>query len=411
MFTRQDASHQSIEIDPFHSSLLRSVVFAIASVALVACSGEGTPDDGAGSSGEGGSSGPGPNTGGSSGTGSCGTVTAEGDDQPDNVKFLSGVTVTTLAGSGSAGTTDGNATTAKFSNPVNLLIDADGAIVVADYDTDRLRMVTPAGAVTTLTNQNVFRHPFGLIWSAQGKLFAQTDYDVNGAATGPQAGAIWEINTQTGAATARAPEAGRPRGMVALPGGEIAVSDTERHDIRLFNPGTGELAPLAGQAGCQGFSNGAAGAAKFDRPYGMVALGNGDILVADMMNHRIRRVTMAGEVSDFAGDGVPDMVDGDAGSARFNMPKDLAIDAAGNVYVSDTGNHRIRRIRANGTVETIAGDGTAGHADGNGNKARFYGQEGIDVTPNGKLIYVADGTSGEIEPVPPYHRIRKIALP
>ena len=90
------------------------------------------------------------------------------------------------------------------------------------------------------------------------------------------------------------------------------------------------------------------------------------------------------------------------------MPQDLAIDSQGNVFVSDSGNHRIRRISMNGKVETVAGDGTAGFKDGDGIKSRFFGQEGIDVTADGKTLYVADGTGGEPQP---YNRVRKITLP
>jgi DNA-binding beta-propeller fold protein YncE len=86
----------------------------------------------------------------------------------------------------------------------------------------------------------------------------------------------------------------------------------------------------------------------------------------------------------------------------------VAVDAAGNIYVSDVGNHRIRRITKAGQVETIAGDGVAGFADGSGEAARFYGQEGIAVTPDGSAIYVADGNGGEVGA---YHRVRRIDLP
>ena len=101
------------------------------------------------------------------------------------------------------------------------------------------------------------------------------------------------------------------------------------------------------------------------------------------------------------------MVDGPLDQARFNMPQDLAVDAAGNIYVSDIGNHRIRRIGTDGVVRTVAGDGTLGFLDGSGGEARFFGQEGIEMGPDG-VLYVADGTNGEVEP---YHRVRAVALP
>ncbi len=95
----------------------------------------------------------------------------------------------------------------------------------------------------------------------------------------------------------------------------------------------------------------------------------------------IRRVEMGGGVTTFAGDGSPGVNDGPKLGAEFNGPRDVAVDASGVVYVSDGGNHRIRRILTDGTVETLAGDGNAGFYDGPGQGAEFYGQEGIDVAP------------------------------
>ena len=85
----------------------------------------------------------------------------------------------------------------------------------------------------------------------------------------------------------------------------------------------------------------------------------------------------------------------------------LAIDLAGNIYVSDRDSHRIRRVGADGSVTTLAGDGGEGFLDGPGATAEFYGQEGIAVSPDGRSLYVADGSLGEVAS---YHRIRKIMI-
>ena len=169
------------------------------------------------------------------------------------------------------------------------------------------------------------------------------------------------------------------------------------------------MTPFAGLEDCAGYVDGAGSAARLNRPYGVVLTPFGDVLVADQLNHVIRRVTAAGEVSTFAGDGIPDMVDGPIATARFNMPQDLAIDAAGNVYVSDLGNHRVRRISTAGVVETVAGNGTAGFADGAGTAAQFFGMEGLAVTSDGKTIFLADGTGGDT--TQSFHRVRKITIP
>jgi hypothetical protein len=137
-----------------------------------------------------------------------------------------------------------------------------------------------------------------------------------------------------------------------------------------------------------------------------VKLPNGDLIIADQRNHRLRRVSSEGEVTTFAGDGAAGLIDGPVAESRFNLPQALALDADGNLYVSDVGNHRIRRISAQGIVETVAGDGEVGFKNGDGKSARFSGQEGIAVSEG--VLYLADGTSGEVAP---FHRVRKITLP
>jgi DNA-binding beta-propeller fold protein YncE len=204
------------------------------------------------------------------------------------------------------------------------------------------------------------------------------------------------------------PTTGRPRGLTALPGGGLAVADVYTNLVGSFDPGSETITPLAGVSGCPGMADGTGSAAKFHRPYGVAALPSGELVVADENNHSIRLVSTSNEVSTLAGDGVPGSVDGAVDAARFAFPKDVAVDAAGNVYVSDAGNHRIRRITKAGQVETIAGDGVAGFADGAGEAARFFGQEGIAVVPDGSAIYVADGNGGEPGA---YHRVRRIDLP
>ncbi len=350
------------------------------------------------------------NGGGGAGGGSndCNGDPAGGADLPDVVTNVPGVTVATLAGSDTAGTADGLGPLAQFNNPVNVEIDENGDLLIADFDNGFIRRSTPTGDVSTVTNEVFFQRPFGLTLGGSGELLVETDFDELGLNGGPDGGVIWSVTTLTGTPTALATHAGRPRGMARLGSGLVVVSDILRHDVRLFDPSLGTFAPLAGTAACPAFADGTGADARFNRPYGVAVLPSGEILVADQDNHRIRKITLAGEVTTFAGDGTPDMIDGPVASARFNAPQDLAVDAAGNVYVSDVGNHRIRRISSAGDVETIAGDGTAGFADGAGETAELFGQEGLAVTPDGTTLYVADGTNGE--PLA-FHRIRVITIP
>lgn len=321
---------------------------------------------------------------------------------------LPDVVVTTIAGSDVAGIDDGSGALARFDNPVNVLDDGAGGTIVTDFDSGRLRVLDGAANVTTLTADPLFARPFGLEMSASGELLVQTDYNELGLDGGPNGGVIWGVDLSTGAAQPIAIQAGRPRGMARLANGLVVVSDILSHEVRLFDPATGDFTPLAGLAGCPGYADGPGVDARFHRPYGLAVTATGDVLVADQHNHRIRSIAIpSGAVTTLAGDGTADHVDGFIGDARFNEPVDLAIDGSGAVFVTEIGNHRVRRI-ASGIVETVAGGPAQGFADGDGEAARFNGQEGIAVSADGATVILADGTLG----VPgPFHRIRRIVIP
>ena len=149
------------------------------------------------------------------------------------------------------------------------------------------------------------------------------------------------------------------------------------------------VSTLAGIGGAAGFSDGGPLQARF-KDLASIAIGPDDsVYVADAGNNRIRRVTAEGNVSTLAGDGAAGFADGPAASARFNNPQGVAVDASGLVYVADTGNNRIRRINADGTVATVAGEGMAGFRDGAGNQAQFNAPRSIAID-NQNIIYVAD---------------------
>lgn len=325
--------------------------------------------------------------------------------EPPVVHVVPNVTVETVAGSAVAGSADGTGATAQFDNPVGVAVESTGALLVTEYDSGRLRRIAPDGTTSTLATG--FVQPFGLL-ATPDAIYVQTDRDQYGN-KGPTTGTIWRVSPAGGVPEIVLPNLGWPRGLARLFDGRIAISDRDRVTVSIFNPGDGSMTPLAG-AGIDGFFDGKGAVARFDDPYGVSVLPDGSIVLADRENHCIRRVTMDGLVTVFAGDGKPGMRDHtDKLQARFDSPIDVVVDASGNVYVSDTGNHRIRRITAAGVVETIAGDGTAGFADGAGVAARFYGQEQLDITPDGKTLYLADGTNGETTK-PPYNRVRRIVI-
>jgi sugar lactone lactonase YvrE len=336
-----------------------------------------------------------------------------GEDAPDVAIPINGVTVTTLAGSGTPGLVNSIGTSARFDNPVNLALHVNDQghrhIYITDFENGAIRESTLAGTVSTLIDVPQLGRPFGILALDDDELLVQADNDVNGMLTDPENGTLWRVNTDAATLTLERANIGTPRGMALLPDGRVVLSDLHRSDVRLYDPSDGTISPLAGSNGCPAFEDGQGDDARFHYPYGVVIDGDGNIILADQKNHRIRKITLSGVVTTLAGDGTPDMVDGPIASARFNMPQDLAIDAEGNLYVSDWGNKRIRRISASGMVRTVAGSGAAGFADGAGNAAQFFGQEGLILSEDGSTLYLADGTHGETEL--PYHRVRKITLP
>lgn len=327
----------------------------------------------------------------------CGTEKAENSAPSPR-------TVATLAGNGPSGAVDGIASAALFDNPVNVLAAPDGTVFVADFDSGRIRRISPAGVVTTLVNTPTFQRPFGMALGPAGVLYVQTDADDTGA-PGATNGTVWSVNTATGAPTKIAGPLGRPRGLGVLSTGDIVLSDVVRHTIRRLNPATGVVTDIAGLADTPGFADATGAAARFNRPYGVAVLPDDTILVADQNNHRIRKVTLAGVVTTLAGSGTQGALDGVRASAQFNSPQDVAV-RGDRIYIANTGGHTVRLLVGE-FVTTFAGSGTRGYAEGVGSAASFWGLEGIDIDKDGRVI-VADGTGGD-DADPPYNRVRVIA--
>jgi sugar lactone lactonase YvrE len=327
--------------------------------------------------------------------------------------FLPGVNVTTLAGSALGGKQDGTGAGAQLDNPTGIAIDATGNLIVTDYDSALVRLVTPAGVVTSITGTNSsFQFPFAAAVATDGTYYVETDADNTGVKD-TMTGTIWRVPTPVAGATVTpvvvAQGFGRPRGLAPVQGGNLFVSDRTQDIVETLTTASSTVTFVAGGVGMAGFADGTGKGALFDSPIGVAALpGGAGWLVADTANNRIREVTPAGVVTTFAGSGTLGINDGPRLSAYFNTPRAVAVDAAGNAYVSDAGNHRIRRIGTDGNVVTVAGDGTMSFADGAGSAAEFYGQEGIAVTTNGATVYVADGNGGDGSA---HNRVRAIAIP
>ena len=178
-----------------------------------------------------------------------------------------------------------------------------------------------------------------------------------------------------------------PYGLALDPHGTLYVSDAGDSDrIRAVSP-DGIVTTLAG--GVEGFQDGQGAAARFDTPSGLALDATGNLYVADTGNHAVRKVTPAGVVTTLAGTGQPGYRDGPGAQAQFDGPMGLTIDKAARVIVADTYNDRIRAIAPDGQVTTLAGGAAPGDADGPGAQARFDTPCAVLVDAQGRIV-VAD---------------------
>jgi secreted PhoX family phosphatase len=171
-----------------------------------------------------------------------------------------------------------------------------------------------------------------------------------------------------------------------------------------YNGTAWDVTTIAG-ASATGTADGIGTAARFNQPYDITIDAAGNLYVADCVNNLIRKLSYNGtawDVTTIAG-GTAGFADGAGTAAQFIQPMGIAMDAAGNLYVGDDGNHRIRKLRYNGTdwdVTTVAGDGSTASLDGPGLTAQIFGPRGIKVDAVGN-IYIAENGN---------HRIRKITF-
>jgi sugar lactone lactonase YvrE len=313
--------------------------------------------------------------------------------------------VATLAGCDQAGAVDGTRVLARFSNPVNVAIAPDGTTYVADFDDNFLRSVAPDGTTKTVVARPDFQKPFGLAFAPNGTLYVETDNNDSGMHSSTT-GTIWSVDPTTGAASVVARNLGRPRGIVVLADGRIAMSDQFHHVVSILDPTSGAVTPLAGMMDLPGHVNANGANAQFSQPYDLVQLANTDLAVADYDNHRVREVTLAGDVTDLAGSGLMGSDNGAAATATFVLPQGLALGSDGSLYVSDHGSHLIRQITS-GQVSTLAGDGTSDWLDSDVPlSARFRAVEGLDADAN--RLVIADGNNGDGSL---FNRIRVFHLP
>lgn len=315
--------------------------------------------------------------------------------------------VTTLAGlAGTAGSTDGTGTAARFNVPGGIALGSGGKLYVTDFFNHAIRIITPDGVVTTLAGTPgtagsddgtgraaKFNYPLGVVLTGDDLLVADaynhTVRKVSAAGVVTSfVGSTPEIGSNDGNRTAA--RFHNPQDVAVDRDGTLYVVDAVNAVVRKI--ANDEVVTLAGLAGATGSQDGKGSVARFAEPLG-VAVNNGVVYVADAANHTIRQITADGTVTTLAGlAGTSGSADGTGAAARFNRPFRIALDGAGVLYVSDTGNHVIRKVTPAGVVSTLAGKaGTSGSADGTGLSATFFAPEGIAVDANGNVFVADDG--------------------
>lgn len=188
--------------------------------------------------------------------------------------------------------------------------------------------------------------------------------------------------------------------------GNLYVADSGNHKIRKITP-EGVVTTIAG-TGIIGDADGNGLAASFNYPYGITIDLAGNLYIADLKNNKIRKITTSGEVTTLAGSGVEGSSDGTGIAASFDSPHGITVDTSGNIYVTDGKNHKIRKITSSGDVTTFAGSGNSGFANGTGTAASFNTPSGI-VTDSYGNLYVTDQYNNMIRKITPQAEVTTFA--
>jgi uncharacterized protein (TIGR03437 family) len=319
-------------------------------------------------------------------------------------KVSSSGIITTFAGNGYylASGDGGPAVSALLNAPLGVAVDPAGQIFIADSGSSRVRKVDASGTITTFAG-NGQASPTG----DGGPATSAAVYAPQGVALDPSgnvyittAPAIRKVDSG-GIITSLTANVSSPRGIAADASGNLYVAEPSSQVVGKISP-SGSASTFAG-TGTPGFSGdgGLATSAALSFPNGVAWDAAGNVYIADSQNHRIRKVNPAGMITTIAGSS-PGGFSGDGGlavNALLSSPSGVVVDAAGNLYIADLGNNRVRKIDPTGIITTVAGDSFG--FSGDGGFAAYAGLEapyGVAVDTAGNL-YIADSGNGRIRKV------------
>ena len=329
--------------------------------------------------------------------------------------------VETVAGGIGPNGDGGAATAAQLYGPTGVALDGAGNLYIGDTFNQRIRKVDAAGVITTVAGNGTegdsgdgdaaveaqLNHPVGVALDGSGNLYIADTRNhrirkVDSAGViSTVAGTGMEVYGGDGRAAVTA-ALRHPTGVALDGSGNLYIADWRNNRIRKVDA-AGVISTVAGD-GPDGYGGdgGPAVGARLCRPQGVALDGAGNLYIADMWNHRIRKVDAAGVISTVVGDGT-EGYGGDGGpavEARLNEPRGVALDGAGNLYFADTRNQRIRKVDAAGVISTVAGDGTFGYGGDGGPAVAARLNSPYGVAPDGAgNLYIADFGNNRIRKV------------
>lgn len=298
--------------------------------------------------------------------------------------------VETYAGSEVYGFEDGLLEDAEFNYPIDIAKDSDGNFYVLDFNNYSIRKITSAGMVSTLVSFFVLGgDPTAIAIGPDNTIYV-------GIKDGDNSLPIRKISGEGGDVSNVGEEKFKGvSGIVVDTDNNLYISSQDTHTIYKLTP-SGVKSVVAGNG--LGYVDGIGIAAKFRSPWGLTFDKAGNLYVADHFNNRIRKIELpSGEVSTFAGSGTLGDADGTRTEAQFKYPRSLTFDGAGNLYVTDLGNYKIREITPDGVVTTVAGS-NLGFKDGDATTAQFAELTRIIIDADGNL-YVADAGNNRIRKI------------